>query len=437
MKYIVSRRKLELIYHFVMLFILTGAFTSLLHLKSGYVDFDASSGDPVMQVLLIVGYLLMVPYIVQNAKHILNSFRLNFWLWALVLLAFVSIIWSDAQSVTLRKSVALFLTMLYGLILVIRFSFHEYFKLLGNVLFTTMALSLFAIILFPQFGIMHEFSLQGNWSGIFSHKNTLGLICVLGLIVFTYLFMKSRGKHRLFIIFEISLSTVLLIGSHSTTSQIVAFTLFVGFIFFVVISRLRWTIPIWLLVVFFLAILIIPWVLTNYAQVLGFLGKDITLTGRVPIWEASIHEGIKKIWLGYGYKAFWLGNNGPSFWVIQGIGKNPGHGHNGYLDLFLELGIVGVIGCVLVLLSSVIQITKGIRLSKGRNPEYLILLLLFVFLVSYNFVESHLVTPNQITGIFLIQVGYLGMHNIKTVTFRNKVPTQTNLSPKNIVREID
>ncbi|MEL6163185.1 MAG: O-antigen ligase family protein, partial [Cyanobacteria bacterium J06628_3] len=46
-------------------------------------------------------------------------------------------------------------------------------------------------------------------------------------------------------------------------------------------------------------------VLTNWAALLGGMGKDPTLTGRTPMWGMMIKFIMERPWLGYGRGAFW------------------------------------------------------------------------------------------------------------------------------------
>jgi O-antigen ligase len=71
------------------------------------------------------------------------------------------------------------------------------------------------------------------------------------------------------------------------------------------------------------------------------LGKDTTLTGRNLVWQESIRLGMRHPTGGYGYGAFWLP------WITSQMDPRvdfgPGQAHNGYVETFVNLGIVGVV----------------------------------------------------------------------------------------------
>jgi O-antigen ligase len=68
----------------------------------------------------------------------------------------------------------------------------------------------------------------------------------------------------------------------------------------------------------------------------------LTYTGRTALWEFSGEMIAKRPWAGYGFESFWgtpfLMNTDQPFdrdWDIRGIV----HGHNGYLDIAVLMGV--------------------------------------------------------------------------------------------------
>ena len=70
------------------------------------------------------------------------------------------------------------------------------------------------------------------------------------------------------------------------------------------------------------------------------VGRDLTFTGRTTIWTHAIDAGMQHSMLGAGYRAFWT-PEGASY-VYARIWAVIGNGHNGYLDVWLELGFIGL-----------------------------------------------------------------------------------------------
>ena len=66
----------------------------------------------------------------------------------------------------------------------------------------------------------------------------------------------------------------------------------------------------------------------------------------------------KRPLLGYGYGGFWRGLSGESGNVISYVGFGVPHAHSGYLNIWLQIGAVGL---GLFLASLFIALTKCIR----------------------------------------------------------------------------
>jgi len=73
---------------------------------------------------------------------------------------------------------------------------------------------------------------------------------------------------------------------------------------------------------------------------LRMLGRNPTLTGRTDIWKAVLSFHTNPI-IGTGYDSFWLGGRIEKVWQIIGY-KGISQAHNGYLQVYLELGLIGV-----------------------------------------------------------------------------------------------
>lgn len=412
---------LEYFYHFLMLFFLTGALIPLI-VKTNGTEVDPYAGDPLTQTILIIGYCLMLPYLYVYRRRMIHYIYKTFWVWIFVLLVFLSCFWSAVPLISLRKSISLFLLFMYGLILVMRFSLSEYLKLLGNVLLVILVCSLLLVIYLPSFGIMHDQGLSGAWSGIFSHKHFLGFVCNLALIIFLYLISTDHKQWKICWFGGIVLSLLLTVGSRSVEAVVGEIITLSSIPLIYLFQQRRWAIPIaislFLGVGGFLSI--------NYLNILSILGKSPTLTGRTPIWVGAITLGLQKPWFGYGYKAFWLDKSGAVLTLIDLIGMNPGHSHNGYIDLFLDLGIFGFVLAIIIFGGAFIKIIRAMSLEKKFTPELVTALLLLINLAILNLVENHLFEPNQLSTMFFLQLSFFGSMQLKNAIQGHPVDIESN-----------
>jgi exopolysaccharide production protein ExoQ len=99
------------------------------------------------------------------------------------------------------------------------------------------------------------------------------------------------------------------------------------------------------------------------------LGRDATLTGRTDlIWSELIPISLRNPFFGVGYGAFW----------IRPIFEFPiNQAHNGYLDVFIELGWVGLI----LLTILIVSFFKKAKEEFELDPDWACLRLAFLLMI--------------------------------------------------------
>jgi O-antigen ligase len=71
-------------------------------------------------------------------------------------------------------------------------------------------------------------------------------------------------------------------------------------------------------------------------------GRDASLTGRVPLWLTLLPLAKQKLLLGWGYAGFFLSDERVTQWVWATIQWQAPNAHNGYLDIVLQIGVIGL-----------------------------------------------------------------------------------------------
>jgi len=84
------------------------------------------------------------------------------------------------------------------------------------------------------------------------------------------------------------------------------------------------------------------WILAFPETVFQLLGRDATLTGRTDLWAVLLPVIANRPVLGYGYSAFWTGSNADVISVWIQAGRLVPIADNGYIDLCLGLGAIGL-----------------------------------------------------------------------------------------------
>ena len=392
---------LETTLNFFMLALIMGALIPLWRDVSGS-PVDPYKGDSLTRGLLLTGYILVLLLLMRMHRRFLKVFLQSPALVLLLLWAGISLVWSTTPEITLRREAAVSLTSLYGIYLALRFTTRGLLHFLAYTFLALLVVSILLVFFFPEWGLMMGYPYEGAWRGIFVHKNVLGRIAAFGILVFLILVTDGNEKmrNRLFWFGGLLLSLWALIGTRSATSWILAGTTFLSVIGLKITSPYRKLWPL-LTLVFLFAAGGVAMALVGYSEILfPRLGRDPTLTGRIPLWLTLLPFIRKRPWTGYGLGGFWLGWRGPSAEVWSQVGWPTPHGHNGYLDLWLELGIVGLLLGLWLLLSLLLQ---GIRqyLQEGSSGSALFLVGVGIFIALYNLAESDLLRPNNFFWLFL------------------------------------
>jgi exopolysaccharide production protein ExoQ len=204
------------------------------------------------------------------------------------------------------------------------------------------------------------------------------------------------------------LNTILVAGSQSLTAQLVCA---VSVIMVLTIGRFIRSFVRFGPLVAGLLLLAIAFVaslyrLEDFFELLGSLGKDPTLSSRVPLWQSLAPFMLDRFWLGFGYEAFWSDNNYAVQIVVERVKFRPWYAHNGVIELWLGLGMVGLALMIYVFLR--LTALAATRLYQDEtNPAWqLALVFAFQFLVQ-NFSESTILMRNSMFWSLLVMLAYM------------------------------
>jgi O-antigen ligase len=400
---------LEKAFVVAVIFLSTGALLSLLHQKgrtviSGAQLVDVAQGDPVTQIVWSGIHMLILVLAVLQWKRIIYVVTADKLLLLLVGIAVVSILWSAAPELTLRRSLALIGTTVFGAYLVARYSTSELLRLLAWALGIAALSSLVFVLALPSYGIYTD--LRGEaWGGIYWHKNTLGRTMALSALVF--LFLALGGYTRRWVAWPgFGLSVVILLLSESITSLVSFLILLTLLPIYGALRRSHaLAMPFYAILVFACGAVVVWLFVGNAEEVLRSVGRDTTLSGRTQLWDAVFRMIAQHPWLGYGYGAFWLGWTGESAQVLLqmlglGIGANYGAADNGFLDLWLQLGLVGVLAFAFGFVQALLRTVTWARLTD--TTEGLWPLALLTYILFYNFSESAILAYNNVLWILYV-----------------------------------
>jgi exopolysaccharide production protein ExoQ len=140
-------------------------------------------------------------------------------------------------------------------------------------------------------------------------------------------------------------------------------------------------------------------VIPNLSAFFALLGKKSDLTGRTELWTQVITAIGRHPWHGYGVYSFWLGLYGPSAPVIEAVGWDVPHAHNGILDLLLDVGAIGLVLFVIAYLAGVLGSIQIYRQSQSQKDLWP-LMVLIVFAAA-NLTESSIIHQSLFWTLFM------------------------------------
>lgn len=316
--------------------------------------------------------------------------------WWLLLLGFIGLAVTNAYDPASAARAAMFTG--FGVLAIIAVlclatDANGFSTVIGIASTTVLLLSYAGLLLFPDAAIHGTNSTApdqaGLWRGLFSHKNVAGPVMACLGFAGIYLF---RRRWRLLgaLVFVGALIFVLNSGS-KTTVVLVPLTIFVVIV--PGLFGLRSMVPFLCLCVFSIAA--IATIGTVFFDPVNQLVQSIapgnTYTGRFTLWQFAAEMVGKEPLTGYGFESFWrsplvIGSDQPfdREWDIRTVV----HGHNGYLDIALSMGIPALV-CVMVafILS---PLRDYLRVPRTRENVLIadLFLMMWVFLAISALLES-------------------------------------------------
>lgn len=289
----------------------------------------------LQELAWLITCCLMLPYRAQIA-NLLKQFKV---LSVLMVLVFASGFWADNTIESLRRGLLLNLTILLGLYLSVRFTPKQQLSLLYGVGVFSVISSYFVAAFLPAYNR----GFAGEWKGIFGHKNDLGvyLLFVLTPALFLKRGTRSTTVYRILVVL---LGLGLIALSESRGAWVDGSVVLVYYIAITLLGRFERRNALVIMAVGLPMLgLLASLLYSNLGTIAYALGKDPNLSNRTLIWAAVWPSLLKRVVWGYGYGGFWNGLNGESGNVILAVGTGLAHAHNGILNLWLEIGLVGIV----------------------------------------------------------------------------------------------
>ncbi len=369
---------------------------SLMQGNGSLVRTSATAGNAA--VALIV-FTIIAILVFPRALSVVEVGRKDKIFALLATLALLSCAWSQFPLRTIEYSLCLGGNTLFAFYLCRRFNSRQLLALSLMLGWCCLVVSIMLALFVPRYGLSHLDG-TGSWRGIYPGKNVCSEMTVF--LLTAAFFAPTTGLFsKLFRILYTVLSILLVLMTQSATGKILLVGLFAFLIVVIVLHRLNLRgKAVVLIVACAMAFSLVAVGFSYEGEISYLLGKDPTLSGRTQIWGAVMASATKRLILGYGYMAFFSGLNGENANASFSAGSIIGHAHNGLLEIWIELGLLGsalVVYCLVRTFKN-----SFVCLSAGKS-SYLCWCACIAFMVAvYSIDETPLLCANNLAWILFI-----------------------------------
>ena len=348
-------------------------------------------GNPINRVVYTGLLAVALAVLISRWRHLGKLLRANRLILVFFLYCAASILWSDYPDVAFKRwhkaAGDLFMVLI---VLSDREPYTAVKRLLARTTFFLIPLSILLIKYYPHLGRAYARDWTTVYVGVTTNKNALGVICLLcGLasvwrFVTAYQERKSTGRNRQLIAHGAILLMIVWLFRHANSMTSLSCILLAGAVLLGAHMRAVVRRPV------VLQIFIAAGVSASASVLflglgpglLQAMGRDPTLTDRTEIWSL-IFTLTNNPLFGTGFESFWLGPRLDRIWALYTWG--PNEAHNGYIEIYLSLGWMGVALLAFVLATGYKTVVAGFR---RRLPTASLMLAYFVTGVVYNFTEA-------------------------------------------------
>jgi exopolysaccharide production protein ExoQ len=355
--------------------------------------------------LLAAGVLVLI----ARQKTVARFLRANGLFLLFLFYCAASITWSDYPEVAFKRWIKFFGDFVMVLIVLTDLNQLGAIKrVLARVGFLLLPLSVLFIKYYPELGRAYAPHWEGTafYVGVASDKNMLGMTCLVFGLGSVWCSLQQLQSHertrriRTLIAHGTILAVVVWLFRMANSMTSLSCFLMASTLLVATspqrLARKPWLVH--LLMVMMLSLSVFALFFNVGSGLLENLGRDRTLTGRTELWEQVVELTPNPI-LGTGFESFWLGQRLEKLWRIYWW--HPNESHNGYLEVYLNLGWIGLGLLVMMLVTGYRSV---IRLLSW-DPEVGGLSLAYFFVgVAYNFTEAAIKTTSLVWIAFALAI---------------------------------
>lgn len=314
---------------------------------------NITDGQPYDRAVYTILIILAIIVLKKRRIDWNKLFIKNIWVWLYFIYGAISILWSDYPLVSSKRWIkGLGNVFLAVVILTEERPYDALGVIMRRLSFLFLPFSILFIKYYPALGRQyHNFSGAVMYCGVACQKNGLGQICLLSGIYYSwmlFIYQKikpelSRKLHFSIYLILIPMLIWLLYMANSATSWaclVIAICLFIVAQLPIMVRNPK------KIIYFFISCIVLYTIFNTIFDIKGaiitMLGRKPDLTTRIPMWDELLTM-VKNPIIGFGYESFWIGARRKIIFDHWGV---DGQAHNGYLEVYLNIGLIGL--CIVI-----------------------------------------------------------------------------------------
>jgi O-antigen ligase len=340
-------------------------------------------GNAVDRTVFLLFILLGIFILVKRRLNWSAILKQNWLILLFLVFCGLSVMWSDFAAVSFKRWVKGLGDYVMALVVMTETMPAEALKtIIRRCAIILIPFSILLIRYYPYGRIFTPWG-QGEYVGVATSKNTLGTLClVFGLYLAWSLLTrqtKSEGVHdkkELYGYLFYAFLILMLFKYAPSMTSIMCLTMG-AVLLWVMKSRIvrrnarHFT---YIFLYFILVVIMVQMVVDMIPGLLTTFGRDVTLTGRIPLWEYLLEMDLN-VWFGAGYESFWLGDRLQDIWEMHWW--MPNQAHNGFLETYLNLGRIGLFLIVGILFTAYRKALKGLE----DDYDFSVFSMIFLFII--------------------------------------------------------
>jgi len=357
---------------------------------------SAEDGSAFIRSALLACLAISMLGIIQHIGTSVKLFLRTWPVWVLLLWFLLTSHWASYPDISIRRSIAYITIYLIAVSLAVSFEHPVDFQ---RPLYLALVLIFLANIVAAQIIPPNNAKLGVN--GLYAQKNGAGVIALCVIMVMTFSIALRRPLiTKLFSACLVILGWAFLISTQAKTSYAIAVCLsfMIPVLSYLLLKPKAYMLFAAAVCALLFGVMVLVFQLMNLT--LEELGKaifvDLTFTNRTFIWNAVIPEIWHRPWTGAGFGSFWATGR-----LLNPINARPdeffmdakliNEAHNGYIDIALQAGFIGLVLALLVMARAAWQLCRAISIRSddcdGR-VSCMIMLALGLAMVIANLTES-------------------------------------------------